>query len=357
MAYTKPIIDAHTHILHSNDGLDYLVEITDGYGYQRANLLAAESYSEEGYTGATQNSQALLLKACRPDWWAFGSLNHRDGDLGGQLGALIDLGFDGLKMIEGKPDTYKRLGSHPINGPEYDAVYAAAQEAGFPLLMHVADPPELWDEENAPDFAREHGWLYIGEGYPSLEELYAQVEDILTRFPRLTVIFAHFLFLSNDRERAASFLERHPNALFDLTPGTEMFQNFAKDPAAWREFFLKFQDRLVFGTDNWDVLTERDQKDKDDINRMLRTFLEYDGPYEIWGWKLHGIGLPEGALDQIYRENFRRVAGKEPRPVNRPLALEFVRRRLEQADRYGCTAQEKQDLQEIAAELEEMQNA
>lgn len=116
-------------------------------------------------------------------------------------------------------------------------MYAAAEAAGFPLLMHVADPPELWDPENAPDFAREHGWLYVGEGYPTLEELYGQVEDILTRFPKLTVIFAHFLFLSNDRERAADLLTRHPNAHFDLTPGTEMFLNFAEDPGRMAGIF------------------------------------------------------------------------------------------------------------------------
>lgn len=352
MAYTKPIIDAHTHILHHNDGIDRIIELTEGYGYQRANVLAAESYHEEGFTGSTQNSQALLLKARRPDWWAFGSLNHSDGDFAGQLKTVMALGFDGLKMIEGKPDTYKRLGSRPINGPEYDGMYAAAEAAGFPLLMHVADPPELWDPENAPDFAREHGWLYVGEGYPTLEELYGQVEDILTRFPKLTVIFAHFLFLSNDRERAADLLTRHPNAHFDLTPGTEMFLNFAEDPAAWREFFLRFQDRLLFGTDDWDVQTDKEKRDKDDIDRMLRTFLEKDGPYEIWGWKLHGIGLPESALDKIYRENYRRVAGGEPRLLNRPLAVEFVRSRLAQADRYGCTGGERQDLREILAELE-----
>ena len=354
MAYTKPIIDAHTHVLHSNDGIDYLLKITGGYGYRQANILAAESCREDGYTGGAQNAQALLLKARRPDWWAFGSLNHHDGDLGGQLRMLIDLGFDGLKMIEGKPDTYKRLGSRPINGPEYDAVYAAAESAGFPLLMHVGDPPELWDADNAPEFAREHGWLYTGAGYPAPEELYAQVEDILARFPRLKVILAHFFFLSDNRERADRFLDRHPNALFDLTPGTEMFRNFARDPAAWRDFFLRRQDRLVFGTDNWDVLTEQEQKDKDDINRMLRTFLEEGGPYEIWGWKLHGVGLPEEALDRIYRENFRRVAGEEPRPVNRPMVLDFVRRRLEQAGRFGCTGQEKRDLREIADALEGM---
>ena len=47
MAYTKPIIDAHTHILHHNDGIARIIELTEGYGYERANVLAAESYYDD----------------------------------------------------------------------------------------------------------------------------------------------------------------------------------------------------------------------------------------------------------------------------------------------------------------------
>ncbi len=63
------------------------------------------------------------------------------------------------------------------------------------------------------------------------------------------MIFAHFFFLSAQLPRLAELFERFPNMHVDLTPGIEMYHNFSRNPQATRDFFLRYQERILFGTD------------------------------------------------------------------------------------------------------------
>ena len=46
-------------------------------------------------------------------------------------------------------------------------------------------------------------------------------------------------------------LDRYPNLYLDITPGWEMFENFAKDREYWRNFFGRHSRRILFGTDTF----------------------------------------------------------------------------------------------------------
>ncbi len=110
------------------------------------------------------------------------------------------------------------------------------------------DPEEFWDPDRIPGWAKEHNWGY-GPDDVTKEALYAEVDEVLARHPRLNVSFAHFYFLSADLPRAARFMDEHPSVRFDLAPGIEMLYNISRDPDAGREFFIDYADRIVFGTD------------------------------------------------------------------------------------------------------------
>ena len=173
---------------------------------------------------------------------------HASEILGGQVRALKAQGFDGLKLIEGKPQVRKLL-PIPLDGPQYAGLWAALEEEQFPVVFHVGDPDEFWDPERCPDWARQSGWDYSDGSFPSKEDLYAEVDHILERHPNLKITFAHFYFLSNEMERAARFLDAHPSVCFDLAPHVDMYRDFSRDPAAARAFFLRYAERILYGTD------------------------------------------------------------------------------------------------------------
>jgi predicted TIM-barrel fold metal-dependent hydrolase len=227
-----------------------------------------------------------------------------------QVRALQAQGFDGLKLIEGKPQVRKLL-PHALDGPLYAPLWATLEQEQFPVVLHVADPDEFWDADRCPGWARRSGWDYSDGSYPSKEDLYAEVDHVLERHPRLKIVLAHFNFLSRDLERAARFLDAHPSVCLDLAPHMDMYVDFSRDPAGARDFFLHYQARILYGTDTDTRALVRGPEGvalMRFIPQLIRAFLEQDGVLDLPGTTdYRGLGLPRQALDRIYHANFERV--------------------------------------------------
>ena len=183
----------------------------------------------------------------------FGSLHHNDiySDIPyeKQVELLIDMGIDGMKFLEMKPD-FRKLLPEGVNSEKYDKMFTLLEEKGLPVLMHVNDPEEFWDIQKIAPSHIERGWFYGDGTYLSRQEIYDEVFEMLKKHPKLNVVFAHFFFISNDIKRAIEILETYPNVKFDLTPGSEMFKGFSKNTDAWHDFFEKYSDRILYGTDS-----------------------------------------------------------------------------------------------------------
>jgi predicted TIM-barrel fold metal-dependent hydrolase len=240
--------------------------------------------------------------------------------LADQVDILRGIGCEGIKMVEAKPDI--RLNLPPYDGTFFEEFFSKIEKKGFPLLMHVADPEEFWSKETAPAWAVANGWYYTDK-HPSKESLYTMTENVLRKFRGLKVIFAHFYFLSADLARAAGFLDEFPNVYLDLAPGVEMYHNFSANPESARDFFIKYQDRIIYGTDSGlepFILGAMDRLPlESSLNRIwyVRNFLETGEVFRLPEGipltepdrsMLQGIHLPRGVLEKIYHLNFKRIA-------------------------------------------------
>jgi predicted TIM-barrel fold metal-dependent hydrolase len=346
-----PVIDGHIHLAHPYRLPDILraMELT---GASRANLVAVPDLRY-----GNQNPALIYAKAQQPgSVWICGALDYSAalanlgqaaGILGRQIANLKAMGLDGLKLIEGKP-MVRRLVPVPLDSPVYAGVWEALEEAGFPVVFHVADPEEFWDTAHAPDWAVSAGWSYAGGDYPLKEALYAEVDHVLARHPGLKISFAHFYFLSADLPRAGAFLDAHPSVCLDLTPGVEMYFNFSQDVEVSRAFFLRYQDRLIYGSDIGAGLIQAEPSQALDMAEStgrawaVRQFLETDEvfgpPPEMGHWnrpdeaKFRGIALPDDVLAKIYGGNFRRLFGATPAALARDAALAELERLAAVAD-------------------------
>jgi predicted TIM-barrel fold metal-dependent hydrolase len=152
-----------------------------------------------------------------------------------------------------------------------------------------------------------------------LDDLYAEVDNILRRNPDLKIIFAHFYFLSVDLERAARFLDAHPAIRFDLAPHIDMYRDFSREPDAARAFFFRFQNRIIYGTDTDTRVLDRGPdgfRSIQSIPVLIRSFLERDGEFNMPdGIRYHGLGLPREVLEKIYTINFEQMYGAAPMPL------------------------------------------
>lgn len=318
------ILDAHVHVFGNGvQGVKDMLALEKQYGYTARNFLSCECMDD-----AAQNALGIFLKAYAPENYAFGGLNYRyEYDFAKELDELWNIGFDGMKMVENKPTLRKQIGI-PFNDPRYDEFYASLEKRQITLLSHVGDPEEFWDRKQIPEWAVAAGYFYGDGTFPAKETLYEEVEDVLTRFPGMKVILAHLFFMSADLERLDALMERHPNVSVDIVSGSEMYFNFAKRTEDWRSFFLKYQDRIIYGTDNMNLYDKEERNNADVTNAMQQGYLETAGRVVAWDKYTVGTSLPEEVLKKIYRDNFVRLVKGQPRPLNREAAARYLEKRL-----------------------------
>jgi len=335
-----PVIDGHIHYGHP-DFMQGLMDVMDRLHISRLAVVCTPHQSRLSLV-----PDALHLKAHFPDRvYVFGGIDisalfivpEQAGSIfADYVDTLRALGCDGVKMIEGKPSMRKMIPIPRFDGQIYAPYWARLAERGMPLIFHVNDPEEFWDPVRAPGWAREQGWFYGDGSFIDNEAQYTEVLNVLDRYPELKVIFAHFFFLSAQLPRLAEYLDRYPNMVVDMTPGIEMYHNFSTAPDAARAFFLKYQDRIVYGTDIGArallAAPEEGIAPGDSHARayLVRTFLETED--EFWLPEGHGflfgkletpfrgIGLPRPVLEKIYYRNFERLAGARPRELD-PAAI------------------------------------
>jgi predicted TIM-barrel fold metal-dependent hydrolase len=143
---------------------------------------------------------------------------------------------------------------------------------------------------------------------PSFEELHAQFTALLGSHPSTTFIGAHMASRAEDLGRLASLLDEHPNLYVDTSA---RLNELGRQPRTSREFLLRFQDRVLFGTDTGPEVGACRV-----CYRYFETPAEYvpyspsDAPMQ-GNWRIYGVDLPDEALRKIYRDNAMRLIGFE----------------------------------------------
>ena len=231
----------------------------------------------------------------------------------------------------------------PVDDTRLDAVWAAAARLGLPVLVHVADPiaffdpldehNERWEELSAhPDWhfwppggpdaadargggsvggggagARESGARESGareEGFTPFDDILAAFDRVIGRHPETTFIGAHVGCAAEDLALVGSMLDRHPNYHVDISA---RIAELGRQPYTARDFFLRYADRILFGTDlGFDPGMYRLHY------RFLETMDEsFDYSTEAvppqGRWQIHGLGLPDDVLHRVYSGNARRL--------------------------------------------------
>jgi predicted TIM-barrel fold metal-dependent hydrolase len=332
----ETVFDGHVH-MGSVAEEGSMLAIREATGIEKMALVSIQNPE----TGAGL-PQSLYMKVKYPgQFFVFAGLNHaqkrsegrvKTSSLAEQVDALAEMRCDGIKMIEGKP-TSRQAMDVPVTDAYFADYWTRVEELGTPIVWHVNDPEEFWDPARIPGWAKERNWGY-GPDDVQKEQLYAEVDEVLARSPNLKVIFAHFYFLSADLDRASRFFDAHPTVYFDLAPGVEMLYNLSRDPDASREFFIKYADRIVFGTDLFSGLSVEQGciraglvfrwLESQDTFRVPEAADFVLGPSE--DGVIRGMSLPTDVLTGIYRDNFARLAGSEPRALNVGQAIEECER-------------------------------
>lgn len=240
-----------------------------------------------------------------------------------QLDELSEIGFDGIKMLEGKPSVYTLIGK-PLDSSFFDSAINKMEQEGINLLMHVADPEFCWT--NPTEELIKNGWSYSDETkYPSYKEFYRQVLSILEKHPKLNICLAHFFFSSETPEKLEELFAKYPNLCIDITPGGEMYFEFNKRPEYYRNFFIKYADRIIFGTDMTDTHFAPLAKNGNWFCDRIYRFLATDETITSFNNNaLTGIKLPDSVLQKIFSDNITSKLGDKPKPINKEALRRYI---------------------------------
>jgi predicted TIM-barrel fold metal-dependent hydrolase len=239
-----------------------------------------------------------------------------------------DRGARGLKIFKELGLRHKDASGMliPIDDQRLDPLWAKAGELGLPVLIHTADPVAFFEpltEENErwDELQRHPDWHFGRPEFPDHDTLLAQRNRIIERHPGTTFIGAHLGNYPEDLSYVNACLNRYPNLLVETSARIGEIGRHPAEKA--RAFFLKHQDRVMFGTDlvlGWrtDEVTseEEDAQLAEEIARSYAShwrFFETDErqiaypSYPRQGhWKVDGIGLPESVLEKLYVANAQR---------------------------------------------------
>lgn len=305
-------IDFHIHIesdVPVEVSAGYLEDMCDRHGYCGVCAMSfTYGVSEKEPYFEKCNEKAMELKLRMKDSYAFA--NPLVGkDFAKQTEQLMNDGFDGIKLLRGgKPDYVKKYGD-TYDSEVYADFFALCEEKQYPILMHNNDPAYCWDKTKASPRAIKMGWVY-DESHSTHKRLYESAETVLKKYPRLNIALAHFGFYSENIDRAFELMEAYPNLKMDITPALNIYKELSAVHDKAEEFFRKYNDRLIFGTDAVNVLEGEDRAYNDLKNAVTTHFLTGEGERDIQGRCTRAISLTEEMLENIYYKNAMRFIGK-----------------------------------------------
>ena len=330
MKFRYQPIDSHIH-MYTDEDL-YAIEKIAKYGDYKKYTVLSSSFVPPAIAG---NLTVAWAKQRHPKTvYGYASL-HSDlskapdaADLRKQAEIYIKAGFDGIKMIDGKPTIRKNR--VPLDDSSYDLLFDYLEETEFPLLYHINDPIEFWDKGKIPQWALEAGYLY-DDSYPTQVQIMEETIGILKKHPNLHMTIAHLFFLSNmDRlSLAEELLATYPNLLFDMTPGWEMFEGFGRNLEGWRNFIEKHANRIVFGTDIAGAGGEG-------ILEPLQKCLETSEVIRKNGVNCYGVCLSDDALYKIYQETYEKLTQKgDPHTIDESILSEYKNTLVDYIKKFG----------------------
>lgn len=238
-----------------------------------------------------------------------------------QAKALMDMGCDGIKLMFAA-DTRKKVG-YGIDDKCLDMMFDYLEQNNIPITVHTPDPDDFWDPSKTTPENIALGRVY-DHTYPTKQQLYNEAFRRLDKNPKLNITFAHFFFTHYDYESAVQAMEKYPNIRFDLTPGSKMYLFFSERPQLWHDFFEKYGDRILYGTDAGPQKPENPL-----LYEFVTTAITHDYS-EVFirshgGHTIKGLNLSEATQRKILYENYDRVVGT-PAKVNVEMLKECAER-------------------------------
>ncbi|MBC7815241.1 MAG: amidohydrolase [Burkholderiales bacterium] len=316
-----PVIDAHNHLsLPGFGGWDKrpVAELLDML--DRANVRVYVDL-DGGWGEDILETHLDHFKAAAPDrfrvfggvdWTKWEELGDKFPEWAAdRLRQQAARGAEGLKIWKMLGLTVKDHKGElvAVDDPRLDPIWAVAGELKLPITIHIADPIAFFDpvdstNERWEELHNHVDWQFPSPPFPSFMTVVNGLANAVSRHPEATWVGAHVGCYSENLEWVSAVFDHCPNFYIDIS---ERIGELGRQPYSARRFFLKYADRILFGTD---------RPVDEFIYPTYYRFLETDDEYFNYGiediprqgrWRIYGLYLPDDVLEKVYYKNAERV--------------------------------------------------
>ena len=220
-----------------------------------------------------------------------------------QLEADVRNGAMGLKVFKslGLRDKDTSGNRIAVDDPRLDPIWEKCAELAIPVLIHSADPRPFWE----PTDSLNERWLELklrpnrkrSDTDPApWQQIIDEQHRMFRRHPKTIFINAHMGWYANDLKQLGQLMDEMPNTVVEIGA---IIAELGRQPRAAREFFIRYQDRILFGKDSWQP------SEYPTYFRVLESadeYFPYHKKYHAF-WAMYGMDLPDSVLRKVYYGN------------------------------------------------------
>ena len=268
--------------------------------------MKGSQYLKKGIKNVNESNRNKFIVFTNIDFFGFGEDGWIERILD-ELETDVKNGAAGLKIYKNlgltlKDNRGKRVA---VDDRRLDPIWNKCGVLGIPVLIHSGEPFQFW----LPKDKNNERWLELKQRpdryrdpaeYPPWEEIMEEQHNVFRKHPHTIFINAHLGWLGNDLSRLGKLMDALPNMYTEIGA---VLAELGRQPRFAREWFIKYQDRIMFGKDSWHP------EEYYVYFRVLETSDEYFDYYRKRHafWKMYGLDLPDDVLKKIYYKNALRI--------------------------------------------------
>lgn len=319
---TIPKIDAHIHV-NAGDGVVEKLAASDNFTLITLNVDHSDSASvrEQFYNSVTSvknNPGRVYYGAAfwfdttrfRTDEWSEKKIKELEEYL--SEGAICVKVWKNIGMTARDRDGKFIM----IDDPGLDKLFDYIQSTGLTINGHLGEPRNCWlpldqmtvssDSNYFADNPQYH--MYLHPEYPSYEQQIEARDNLLKKNPDMIFVGSHLSSLEWNVDSLAKWFDRFPNAAADISARTCHLQyQSARERDKVRNFIIKYQDRLLYGTDVGYSGNNPEAFTKDLHQRWLDEWKYFTSDDQMtapeFRGEFQGLKLPKEVINKLYNEN------------------------------------------------------
>ncbi|MBR9682951.1 amidohydrolase family protein [Candidatus Woesearchaeota archaeon] len=321
-----PFIDVHNHqwnmskenladVINDMDKLNMAVMVNlSGRGFTKVETepgkfkyrMKDSQFLKESIRNVSEQNPGKFIIFTNIDFYGFGEEGWIERTLK-ELEDDVKSGANGLKIYKNLGLTLKDNNGNrvPTDDSRLDSIWQKCAELGIPVLIHTGEPFQFWQ----PKDKNNERWLELKQKpnryrdpkeYPPWEQIMEEQHNAFRKNKNTIFINAHLGWLGNDLARLGKLMDEIPNMYTEIGA---VLAELGRQPRFAREWFIKYQDRIMFGKDSWNP------EEYYVYFRVLETEDEYFDYYRKRHafWKMYGLGLPDEVLKKLYYKNALKI--------------------------------------------------